>query len=195
MKTLLATRRPPRSAQRGAAAVELALIAIPFFLLLFGAIEFARLLYLWNTVQEVTRNAARQAVVTDFSNAAAVAAIRRSAVFRLTDGSLPGAPELTNAHVNIRYLNAAGTEATPLPADPGENIAACLDMATAASCIRFVEVCVSTGTTCDGSQLLSFAPFVGFFTGSGPNRADLTGVTIPMSTVRMPAESLGFQPN
>lgn len=188
-----AYRRP--HAQRGAAVVELAVVAIPYFLLLFGAIEFARLLYLWNTVQEVTRNAARQAVVADFSDANAIAAIRRSAVFRLTDGSLPGAPELTNANVNIRYLTAAGTETSPLPTDPGDNIAACLDAARSLSCIRFVEVCVSTGATCDGTQLVSFVPFISLFTGSGPFQADLRGITIPMSTVRMPAESMGFQPS
>lgn len=181
--------------QRGAAAVELALVAIPFFLMLFGAIEFGRLLYLWNTAQEVTRNAARLAVVTDFTNAAAVAAIRRSAVFRIDDGPLPGAPELTTANVNIRYLNAAGVPADPMPVDPGDNISACLDAARVSSCIRFVEVCLSTGVTCDVGERVAFTPFTFFFTGSGYSRADLTGVRIPMSTVRMPAESLGFQPS
>lgn len=195
MRTPTIFLRNPRITQRGAAAVELALVAIPFFLLLFGAIEFGRLLYLWNTVQEVTRNAARQAIVTDFSNAAAVDAVKRSAVFRLTDGALPGAPELTNANVNIRYLTASGAESSPLPSDPGDNIAACLDAGRANSCIRFVEVCISTGTSCDGSQLVAFVPFVSFFTGSGAFRADLSGLRIPMSTVRMPAESMGFQPS
>lgn len=184
-----------RQAQRGAAAVEMAVVAIPFFLMLFGAIEFGRMMFLMNTVQEVTRNAARQAVVTDFSNAAAVAAVRRSAMFRLDDGVLPGAPELTTANVNIRYLNAAGTDANPMPLDPSDNIAACLDATRVTSCIRFVEVCLSTGATCAADQSVAFTPFTFFFTGSGYSRADMTGVLIPMSTVRMPAESLGFLPS
>ncbi|MFD2270633.1 TadE family protein [Undibacterium arcticum] len=37
-----------------------------FLVLFFGTLEFGRLIYLWNTVQEVSRNAARMAVVTDF---------------------------------------------------------------------------------------------------------------------------------
>lgn len=183
-----------KTAQRGAAAVEFALVAIPFFLLMFGAMEFGRLLYLWNTVQEVTRNAARQAVVTDFTNATAVASIRQSAVFRTTPGALPAAAEITNARVNIRYLNAAGVVANPMPSSPGDNIAACLDATRVAECIRFVEVCVSTGTTCDANEMISFVPMISLFSQSGPFSTDLTGLRIPLSTVRMPAESLGFQP-
>lgn len=180
--------------QRGSTTVELALVTIPFLLLLFGAIEFGRLLYVWNTVQEVTRNAARQAVVANFTNAAEITAIRRSSLFRTTAGSLPGAPELADARLNIRYLNGAGNEADPMPLDPSDNAAACLDASRVAGCIRFVEVCVSTGTTCNPAELVAFAPFAGFFAGSGPGQVDLTGLHIPISTVRMPVESLGFRP-
>ena len=52
-----------RHAQRGAAAVEFAIIAMLLFTVLFGIIEFGRLFYVINTVQEVTRRAAREAVV------------------------------------------------------------------------------------------------------------------------------------
>lgn len=178
--------------QRGAAAVELALIAIPFFFLLFALIEFGRLLYLWNTVQEVTRNAARLAVVANFTDPDAITAVRRSAVMRTTAGPLPGAPEVTDANVVIRYLNAAGNPAAPLPLDPGDNIAACLDATRTSSCIRFVEACLSTGTGCGANERVSFVPLSSFLSGSG--LADFTGLRIPSSTVRMPAESLGFTP-
>lgn len=184
-----------KTAQRGVAAVEFALVAMPFFLLLFGAMEFGRLLYLWNTVQEVSRNAARQAVVTDFTNASAMASIKRSAVFRATDGPLPAAAEITNATININYLNAAGSPPSPMPLSPGDNIAACLDSTRVAECIRFVEVCVSTGSTCQPDQSISFVPMISLFSQSGAYSSDLTGLKIPMSTVRMPAESLGFQPD
>lgn len=182
----------PKTAQRGVAAVEFALVAIPFFLLMFGAMEFGRLLYLWNTVQEVTRNAARRAVVTDFNNTAAIEAIKRLAVFRTTDGPLPAASEITNAKVNISYLNALGGVASPLPLSPGDNIAACLDATRAGSCIKFVEVSVCSGNPC---AAISFVPMISLFSRSGPNSTDLTGLRIPLSTVRMPAESLGFQPD
>lgn len=188
-------------AQRGVAAVEFALVAIPFFLLLFGAMEFGRLMYLWNTVQEVTRNAARQAVVTDFTDTGpngAIEKIKRSAVFRATDGSLPAASEISNANVVIQYLyvkaNGDVATVTDMPDSPGDNIAACLDKDRVNECIRFVEVCVTTGTTCPG-QLIPFAPMIGLFLQSGPNSTDLTGIRIPLSTVRMPAESLGFRPD
>jgi Flp pilus assembly protein TadG len=180
--------------QRGVAAVEFALIAIPFLLLLLGAMEFGRLLYLWNTAQEVTRNAARQAVVTDFTNSAAIAAIKRSAVFRASDGYLPASSEISNANVIIRYLNAAGTEIANKPASPGDNIAACVNPSRTASCIRYVEVCLSTGATCTTAQSIAFKPMIGLFSTSGPNSTDLSGIRIPLSTVRMPAESLGFDP-
>ncbi|MBK5204395.1 MAG: pilus assembly protein [Polaromonas sp.] len=179
-------------AQRGVAAVEFALVAIPFFLLMFGTMEFGRLLYLWNTVQEVTRNAARQAVVTDFTNAAAMTAIKRSAVFRNTDGTLPASSEISNASVNIKYLNAAGTVPAVMPLDPGDNIAACLDATRTDTCIKFVEVSVCSGDPC---VAVSFIPMISLFSQSGPYSTDLTGLKIPLSTVRMPAESLGFSPD
>jgi Flp pilus assembly protein TadG len=184
--------------QRGVAAVEFALIAIPFFLLLLGAMEFGRLLYLWNTAQEVTRNAVRQAVVTDFTNYtldnSPIATVKRNAVFRSTNGFLPASSEISNANVVILYLNSEEKVITKMPDSPGDNIAACLDAPRSASCIRFVEVCLSTGTTCSPNQSIPFKPMMGLFSTSGPNSTDLTGIRIPLSTVRMPAESLGFNP-
>lgn len=84
---------PPR-AQRGATAVEFALIAIPFFGLLFGAIEVARVLWVWNAAAEATRLGARMAVVCDLNDAD----IRTRMRERL------GA--LTNANIAITYTPA-----------------------------------------------------------------------------------------
>lgn len=179
-----------KRAERGAAVVEFALVAPLFLALLFGAMEFGRLIYLWNTVQEVSRNAARQAVVTDFTNVTAIAAIKRAAVFRIDDGALPMSTEVTNATVNITYLNAAGTVPTVMPTDPGDNIAACVDPTRADSCIRFVEVSICSGDPCAAIQ---YVPMVGLFSSSGPALSPIAmSIPIPMSTVRMPAESLGF---
>lgn len=184
--------------QRGVAAVEFALIVIPFLLLLLGAMEFARLLYLWNTAQEVTRNAARQAVVTNFNDSNALVAIKRSAVFRLTDGTLPASSEITNTNVVIQYLyvqtNGELAPVKKMPSSPGDNIAACLDVARLDECIRFVEVCLSTGKTCNPNESIPFKPMIGLFSKSGDFATDLTGLRIPLSTVRMPAENLGFDP-
>lgn len=181
----------PRNSQRGVAAVEFAVVAIVFLLLMLGVMEFGRLMYLWNTVQEVTRNAARQAVVTDFTNTAAVNGIKRSAVFRIDDGPLPASSEITNARVMIRYLNVDGAEPSPMPSSPGDNIAACIDAARVAQCIRYVEVslvCEANNPRCAAGDPIPFTPMVGLF------YMDFSGLKIPLSTVRMPAESLGFVP-
>lgn len=195
MRSSTSAMTQPKTAQHGMAAVEFAYVAIPFFLLLFGTMEFARLLYLWNTAQEVTRNAARQVVVTDFTNAAAITAIQRAAVFRVTAGALPAGAEITDARVVIRYLNAAGAVPTSMPLDPGDNVSACQDAARVNSCIRSVEVCLSTGSTCTPANLISFVPMVSLFSTNAGSGTDLRGLRIPLSTVRMPAESLGFQPD
>ena len=73
------TSRPParrfadrcalgRARQRGAAAVDFALVSVVFFTLLIGVMEMGRLTYLWNTTAEATRLGARMAVVCDLSD-------------------------------------------------------------------------------------------------------------------------------
>lgn len=172
-----------RTGQRGAAAVEFALIAMVFFMLFFGIIEFGRFFYLYNTVQEVTRCAARQAVVrwTD-----QVGGIQRMCVFQpgsAGDVSLPGAPEVTNVKVSIRFVNASGATANPMPGSSEDNVGACLDPG-ADGCIRFVEASIQdcSGQSC---QPVQYQPMIGLFS--------YMGINIPISTVRMPVESLGYR--
>lgn len=170
--------------QRGAAAVEFALVAVLLIVLLLGIVEFGRFLYLYNTVQEVTRCAARQAVVhwTD-----QVDEIQRACVFR--EGStdpevgLPAAPEVSNLKVSIRFVNASGAPANPMPISSEDNIDACLDLA-ANGCIRFVEASIQD---CSGSSCVPvrYQPMIGLF--------PYLGINIPISTVRMPVESLGYR--
>ena len=45
--------------QRGVAAVELAILLIPFVILAFGITEFSRAIYQYNTLVKVTRDASR----------------------------------------------------------------------------------------------------------------------------------------
>jgi len=170
-----------RTGQRGAAAVEFALIATVFFTLFFGIIEFGRFFYLYNTVQEVTRCAARQAVVRRTNQ---VDGIQRTCVFQpessTGDVSLPGAPEVTNVKVSILFVNFSGDVATPMPGSPEDNIVACLDP-TADGCIRFVEASIQDSS----GQPVSYQPMIGMFS--------YLGINIPVSTVRMPVESLGYR--
>ena len=53
---------PRRTSQAGTTAVEFAITSIFFFLLVFGILELARIMYVFNTLQEVTRRAAAAAV-------------------------------------------------------------------------------------------------------------------------------------
>ena len=176
------------SFQRGAATVEFALVVIAFLTVVFGIIEMGRLFYLFNTVQEVTRRAAREAVVRYVWDAPS---IQRYAVFQpgaSGDAQLPGAGEISNLAVSIRYLNqvdasGAGVAADPLPVDPTDNITACVSKTP--SCINFVEVTVCTMQ--DGACApVQYAPLFGMWPFS------LFTVDIPRSTVVMPAESLGL---
>ena len=181
--------------QRGVAAVEFALIAVVFFMVLLGIAEFGRIMYVWNTTQEVTRRAAREAVVRDFS-AAETAAIKREAIFQAgTSGtvSLPAGVEITNATVRLVYLtvdaggNTVAITAGNMPADPADNISACGDAARVfTSCIRFVQACIAVDDTCAPS--IAYQPMVVLLGNLGIDLA----INIPASTVVMPAESLGF---
>lgn len=89
------TRPPPliRNRQRGAAAVELAIVSIFFFTLLFGIVEMGRMLFYWNSAAEATRLGARLAVVCDLNDA------------EVKSKMIAMWPRLTNATIDIDYLD------------------------------------------------------------------------------------------
>lgn len=68
--------RPPlpalsrRARQCGATAVEFAIVAAVFLMLLVGMMEMGRMLFYWNTAVEATRLGARTAAVCDIDAAA-----------------------------------------------------------------------------------------------------------------------------
>lgn len=156
---------------RGVATVEFAIIALLFFILLFGILEFGRLFYVFNTVQEVTRRAAREAVVTWAPDNEV--AIKQAALFG-SSRLLAGA-EITTFNIAIDYLNGDGDPIPTgsLPSSPANNIEECL--AASAICIAYVQVSI-TGAT--------YVPMVSLF--------PFLAVRIPASTVIMPAESMGY---
>lgn len=193
-----AIKRPchPHHRQRGAAAVEFALSAVIFFMVLFFVIEVARALYLTNTLLEVTRRAAYAAAVTDFSDANAMARVRQAAVLRNSPGTLMLGEPVTDAHIRIDYLsltrNANGSMTlTPIPTAglPACTARARINCATdphGASCIRFVRVRVCKPG--DGDSDCDPVPYQPLLTASG------LGFNLPPSTTIAKAESLGFQP-
>jgi len=86
-----------QSRQKGLVSVEFALIGSLFFIILFGIVEFGRLLFTWNTLDEVTRRAARLAAVCPITQQTEVI---NNAIFQGT--VLKG---LNSSNVNVEYLD------------------------------------------------------------------------------------------
>jgi Flp pilus assembly protein TadG len=87
-----------RLRQRGTTTVEFAIVGLLVITLLFAIIEFGRILFTLNMLQEGARRAARVAAVCAVSDSA----IADKALF----ANLPG---LTTSNVHVEYLNASGT--------------------------------------------------------------------------------------
>jgi Flp pilus assembly protein TadG len=96
-------KAPALSRQRGAAAVEFALVSLVFFTMLFGAFEMGRLMFYWNTAAEVTRLGARMAVVCDPNTTS------RDAIRARMRQLLPLIPD---AEIVVAYSPAGCTAAT-----------------------------------------------------------------------------------
>jgi len=184
------SHKSSRHTQRGVAAVEFAFVAVLFFVVLFGIFELARIFYVFNAVQEVTRHAAREAVVrwVDNSNTSTAKSL---ALYGQT--SLLAGAEITVDNIDIKYLRPDGAEIAggSLPPTPEDNISACLSTGTY-DCIAFVSVSIIDAT---------YAPMFGFFSGiqipllpfsDSPLLSVDLRIPIPASTVTMPAESMGY---
>ena len=199
MSATKSARRQRRAATRhgahGATVIEFALIAMTFFTLLFFVMETARALYLWNTLQEVTRRAAYRAAVTDPGDPAAMLAVRQAALMNGAGGLPLGAP-VAASHVRVDYMSLArdgggGMALVPMPAAlwpacPARAKLNCAADPNADNCIRFVRVRICRP---DGApQRCAPVPY-----------QSLTGlsaltVTLPLATTIGKAESLGFVP-
>lgn len=93
-------RRSLRTCQRGAAAVEFALVAIVFFMLLIGIVEMGRVLFTWNAAAEATRYGARVAVVCPKDDPAILSRMQKIM------------PALSAANVAVSYLPSGCTVAS-----------------------------------------------------------------------------------
>lgn len=178
-------QRPPIK-QAGTAAVEFALLAVIFFTFVFGIIETARLLFVCNTLQEVTRRGAAAAAKV-YPTDTATAAVRQNAIFRNSPGELMLAPPITDEHIRLSYL-AFDLSVIPQgswPADASENRRVCMTNSRATNCIRFVQVQVcdpSNTSACNAVTAQMILPLI-----------DLR-VPLHRATTIVPVESFGYVP-
>lgn len=185
-------RSARRCAQTGAAAVEFALVAVVFFMLVFGIIELARVMYMYNTLAEASRRAANAAANIDFRDSAALNRARQGAIFRDSPGALLVGDPISDQNIRIDYLYLAhqgnGTLAmTPIPSGsmpscPARNRQNCLTNPYDSSCIRLVRarVCESGSGACDR------VPYQPLFT------LIAVDFLLPSSTTIVNAETLGY---
>jgi len=189
------TRGASRPGERGAAAVEFALVAILFFTIIFGIIEVARVIYMHNTLAEVTRSAAREAAYIDWGNSTKINEARRKAVFDPASGQLPFGNPITYQHIRLEYLylerqgNGALTmkpvASASMPSCPAQNKHNCLVNPYGNNCIRLVRARIcQTGNTgeCTPVPYVSLTGLVNFL-----------GLKLPTSTTIVNAESLGYK--
>jgi Flp pilus assembly protein TadG len=94
-----------RHRQRGIAAVEFAIVAMVTLMILFGAMEMARMMFTFNTLAEVTRRGARIASICQVNDPE----INRLAIFNTSGGNVsPILKKLSTANVKVEYLDENG---------------------------------------------------------------------------------------
>ena len=187
--------RPGRH-QAGATAVEVALLAMVFFLIVFTTLELARTIYVYNTLQEVTRRAAHELAnhVPADPDSSAIMDIRRRAIFQTTgDALFLGAP-VTVQHVRVDYQSLVRDPAdgslkrvttSPLPSCAATNRKICQANPNDPGCVRFVRVRI-----CDTADAASCAKVK--YEPAFPMVP--LNLSLPTSSTVTPAESLGYSP-
>lgn len=173
--------------QYGAAIIEFAFILPLFILLLLGIFEFGRIFYLLNTLQEVTRHAAREQVV---SLASSSNAIRSNAIFG--GAHLPAGAEISSAEIIIKFypdIDSAIEDDHEITTglSPASQMQTCGPDGNSGDldCAKFAKISINN---------VEYDPMVGLFEGG---RLPWLGfvnlrITLPPSTVIMPIESFGY---
>jgi Flp pilus assembly protein TadG len=171
--------------------VEFAIVMLVFFAFVFAIIDLARLMFLYNTLQESTRRAANSASVADASDGAAMDRIRRDAIFRTTSGGLVMMTELTDAAIRIDYLSVSRdpsgvysmrTSTAASSSTPPANRHNCAVDPYAADCARLVRVRVCDPQTLETCESMKFTPSIAFFN---------VRVPLPTATTIVKMQSFG----
>lgn len=188
---------PPRPlhprCRAGAVTAEFAIVITLFLAIVCGVVEVARMLYMFNTLQVVTQRAAAAAANADFSDPAAIALVRRRAIFRDSAGALSLGAPVTDNHVRIDYLSLADTGAATiteiptaaLPACPANNRINCMQNPYGPSCIRLVRARICDPATTGQCARVAYQAWFSF-------------LAVPLSLPSAPAvvtvETLGAPP-
>lgn len=149
--------RRPRTAERGVAAVEFALLCLIFFTFVFGIFEVSRMMFVYNTLQEITRRAADAAAHVYPKDASAIAKLKQDAIFRNTPGELVLAPPVTDQHIRLSYLkyDLSVIPESSWPSDAAKNRQICTGNPHAANCIRFVQAQICDPNTTGACQAVT----------------------------------------
>jgi len=177
----------------GAVTAEFAIVITVFLAVVCGVVEVAHMLYMFNTLQVVTQRAAAAAANADFTDPAAMAAVRRRAIFRDTAGGLTLGTPITDDHVRIDYLALADggaatiTEmpAASLPACPANNRVSCMKNPYGPSCMRLVRARICDPATAGQCARVAYQPWFAFFA---------IPISLPSAPALRPVETLGAPP-
>jgi hypothetical protein len=181
-----------RPRQAGSVAVEFSLVAIVFFTIVFATLELARMEFLLNTLEEVTRRAAAAAANVDYRDTTALQQVQQNAIFRTSSGPLALGTPVTSDNVKIDYLSVPKASWTPshmsaLPTCPAGNRSNCMTDPNADNCIRFVRARVCESVDGAGNcETLPYQTVFPFF--------NLSGMKLPSSETIVPAGTLGAVP-
>lgn len=176
-------RHRSRERQRGGAMVEVALLMGVFLLLVLGTFELARVMFLWNTLANVTRRAASTVAVS------APAADHSAALTAVAFGGVPlSAPAIDGTYFSVEYLNA-GLDTVPAPSSSAANLRHCVeDPQGSTQCARFVRVRLCQPGGAGQCAPVPFEPIfaVGPFNG--------LALAFPNFETVVPVGALGYRP-
>lgn len=124
-----------RQNERGATIAEFAVVALLFFILIFGIIEFGRLLYTHNALADATRRGARYAVLHQGITAADKTEVKNEVVYGRNgtfdeDGNPTSAPLIGGLTRDMVDVTFEGEDLDGDPDTPPSNFGSNLGRAT-----------------------------------------------------------------
>jgi Flp pilus assembly protein TadG len=111
VKEVYMTHKESSNRERGAALVEFALVATTLFTVLFGVIEFGRLLWTHNALKDAARRGTRYAVVRR-NDSTSIQAVKNMVVYGDPNANpvtaKPVVPGLATSNVSVEHQNFGG---------------------------------------------------------------------------------------